>query len=127
MVGKNMARGVKRKHTARYANELEAKLQKEILRDLAKRSAFSFKCLAANKRGIPDIVMCVGGKFVTIELKREVTHPYKLSRASVISDVQKLTADSISANKGMVFYASSFGEYDYIMTTLEKRLVNGKA
>lgn len=118
-----MKRGITRGHTVRHANQLESKLQKEILKDLAARKAFSFKCLASNKRGIPDLLICIGGRFVAIELKRAISHSCHLAKSSNISALQRLTVNEICKNGGLAFFAASFDEYLYIIETLEKRLL----
>lgn len=118
-----MGAGVRRSYSARRPNELESRLQKAVLNDLSKRKAFSFKCLAANKRGIPDIIVCLKGRFISFELKRAQTNGNVLGKSSPISDIQKAVSAKITNNGGLHYFVSSFDEYDYIADTLEKRFL----
>ncbi len=49
---------------------IEQKVQKRILAFLEEVGAYSVKLIAANRAGAPDILACIGGKFVGIEVKR---------------------------------------------------------
>jgi len=52
--------------------KLEQKIQKNIL-DYINSMPYSvaWKVVVANERGVPDIVACINGNFVGIEVKRE--------------------------------------------------------
>ena len=49
---------------------IEQKVQKRILAFLEEVGAYSVKLVAVNRAGVPDILACIGGKFVAIEVKR---------------------------------------------------------
>ncbi|WP_292657982.1 VRR-NUC domain-containing protein [Nitratifractor sp.] len=49
---------------------IEQKVQKRILAFLEEVGAYSVKTITVNRAGAPDILGCVGGKFVGIEVKR---------------------------------------------------------
>ena len=48
----------------------EQKIQKRILAFLDEAGAYPVKTITANRAGVPDILACIGGKFVGIEVKR---------------------------------------------------------
>ena len=56
--------------------KLERKIQEEILHYIRteRRDIFAFKVITANERGIPDIVCCKDGQFITLEVKRPGEH-----------------------------------------------------
>ena len=60
----------------------EAQIQKEILDYLKFLGAWTVKVVTANKSGVPDILACLGGKFVAIEVKRpgEKARPLQLAQ-----------------------------------------------
>lgn len=74
----------------------EDKVQTPILQFLKSKNAWHFKHAAgANKKGIPDIICCYGGYFISIEVKRQ-----EKSKARV--DVQqKVNANHIAQNGGI--------------------------
>lgn len=115
-----------RRYATRRHTELESVLQRKVLKDLETRNVFSFKCLAANKRGVPDVILCASGKFISIELKRSVSQKNHVRRISAISELQRISSDAIKKHKGLAFFASSFEEYSYILNTIEKRYVSGR-
>ena len=47
----------------------EAKIQSKILKELKKRDIYAVKIITANRNGVPDILACVNGRFVAIEVK----------------------------------------------------------
>ncbi|ADV45492.1 VRR-NUC domain-containing protein [Nitratifractor salsuginis] len=47
----------------------EQKIQKRILRFLKDIGAYPAKIVTGNRAGIPDILACVNGRFVAIEVK----------------------------------------------------------
>ena len=53
-------------------SRLESKIQKEIIDYLEKGGHYVIKIVVANKKGIPDLVVCTmdSGKFYAIEVKR---------------------------------------------------------
>lgn len=47
----------------------EADIQRRILRELKKLGAWSVKVMQASRNGTPDILACLNGRFVAIEVK----------------------------------------------------------
>jgi hypothetical protein len=60
--------------------------------------------------GLPDIICCIGGRFVAFEVK---TPSGKLTK------LQEITTRKIKAAKGEAFKVSSVGEVRLILETLE--------
>ena len=51
----------------------EQAIQKKIIKWLEAQGYYVVKVISANKSGVPDIIACVEGKFVGIEVKRPTT------------------------------------------------------
>lgn len=47
----------------------EAKFQRQVVNYLTKQGIYFIKTVLCNRRGIPDLIMCINGKFIAIELK----------------------------------------------------------
>lgn len=77
----------------------EAKIQARILRELKKRNIYAIKVIIANKNGVPDIICCVDGKFVGIEVK---------TPRGRVSAVQEFHIRLINAAGGEAFVARSW-------------------
>ena len=58
----------------------EADIQRKILLYLASVEAWTVKTVTSNKKGVPDIIACVKGIFVGIEVKRPGKKPTPLQR-----------------------------------------------
>ncbi len=64
--------------------QLEQKIQKKILDSInAMPYCVAWKVVVANERGVPDIIACIQGKFVAIEVKRPNEKPTKLQEAQL--------------------------------------------
>lgn len=67
---------------------VETDLQNDVLAYLNKCKIFHFRTQMGNLSGYPDIIACINGKFVGIELKREngkgrATAQQKLMKADI--------------------------------------------
>jgi len=51
----------------------EQDIQKKILNYLKSEGIYTVKVISASKAGVPDILACIGGKFVGIEVKTPKT------------------------------------------------------
>lgn len=56
----------------------EAQIQKAVISFLEKKGAFVVKTIACSKAGVPDILCCLNGKFIGVEVKSERGKPTKL-------------------------------------------------
>lgn len=86
------------------APPLETKITREILKYLRGRGIWCFKVAGGpmQQRGVPDIICCVGGVFVALEVKRP-----KLGR---LTDLQALTIEDIRQNNGFAEVVTSVEE-----------------
>lgn len=104
----------------------EKNLQAKILRDLESKNIFNFKVITANKRGIPDIICCINGRFVAFEVKRltglKNSPKYKHSQ---VSSVQKLKGSEINSSGGLVIFIDSFESYLLALKSLNLEVENG--
>ena len=61
----------------------ESQIQKKILKYLKDNHIYHFKVIVANRRGIPDIIMCYKGTFVGLEVKRPGGQPTELQKINM--------------------------------------------
>lgn len=71
-------------------SQLESVFQKKVVADLKKlKNGWFFKSQEVARRGIPDIIMCLWGLFIALELKRdekEKADPLQLHTLNKIED-----------------------------------------
>ena len=48
---------------------MESNIQSKIIKHLKSRGAYVFKTIVTNRNGVPDVIFCLGGKFVAFEIK----------------------------------------------------------
>lgn len=70
----------------------EAEFQRRVLRTLHEMGIVAIRVTASSKRGVPDVLACVCGKFVGLELKRK---GYTRTNLSVqqIKAIEKINTD----------------------------------
>lgn len=71
----------------------EQNLQKKITNWLDKEGHYTVKVISASKAGVPDILCCVNGKFVGIEVKLP-------AKKSNVSPLQEYNLSAISNSEG---------------------------
>ena len=77
---------------------LETKFKEKVIADLKKLpSCWFIKTMERGRNGTPDLLICLRGRFVAIELKREGKH---------VTPLQAHTLAKISAASGLAFEAS---------------------
>jgi Holliday junction resolvase len=63
---------------------LESKIQSKILKELKKiPGIYAHKNITTNRKGIPDIIMCVDGRYVALEVKRPGGKPTELQKWNI--------------------------------------------
>ena len=87
---------------------LEATIQSKIMDYLKSINAYPVKIVAATKSGNPDIICCLNGRFVAIEVKQPGKNP---------TELQKLKMDKITEAGGVAFVARSVSD---VMTALSQ-------
>jgi len=80
----------------------EQQTQSKIIKDLEKRGAWVVKTIQTNKRGTPDILACLNGKFLAIEVK---------APTGKLSPMQAVQLGRITTCGGIAFAAYSFDQY----------------
>lgn len=104
----------------------EKSLQAKIIKDLESRDIFNFKVITANKRGVPDIVCCINGRFVALEIKRLTGLKNSIRyRHSQVAEIQKVKNAEISKSGGLAFFVDSFESYLLILKSLAVKVENG--
>lgn len=75
----------------------ETLFKEKVLADLKKlKKIWFYKTNDVSRRGIPDIIACIRGKFVAIELKVD----------SPVSELQEYNLNCISLAKGIAWVAT---------------------
>ncbi len=49
----------------------ESEIQKKIIKYLNEIGAYSIKTITTNRNGCPDIICCLNGRFIALEVKAE--------------------------------------------------------
>lgn len=99
----------------------EKKVQSKLLLLLNKsKVVWSLKSITSNKSGVPDVIACINGYFVTFECK---------GKKGVVSPLQKLNNKQIWKSKGFAFVVrpSNFADIESIINDMIKgdRIVKG--
>ena len=79
----------------------EQQIQSQILMYLNSIGAYPVKVISATHSGIPDIVACLNGNFIAIEVKTE---------AGIVSKLQEYNINRIKEAGGIAFVARSADE-----------------
>ena len=90
----------------------ESEVQKQIQYYLSSLGAFHFKTIANTTNGIPDLIACLDGKFVAIEVKKPGGKP---------SPLQVVKIRKIEEAGGIAFIAYSVED---VKRLIEKPQVN---
>lgn len=64
----------------------ESKIQKKIIDYITAQGGYAINIVNASLNGTPDIVACIGGKFVAVEVKTDIgdSQPLQIYTAEVI-------------------------------------------
>ncbi len=93
-------------------------LQSKILTHLRSLpNVWAVKVITANERGVPDILCCVRGRFLAIEVKEG---------KDTLSPIQAEQMDRIRWADGWAWKVSDFEKFKDDMTTLVKKLKEGE-
>jgi hypothetical protein len=105
---------------ARQTTPIEAAFQKRVLKFLKDLpNTYYFKKEAASIRGIPDIIACIGGVFVALELKR--------SSKCRATELQQYNIMMIGAANGFacVCYPENWDDVKRVLTKYSLELYEG--
>lgn len=92
----------------------ESVIQHQILRYLSGLGAYTSKTIVGNKNGIPDIIACLNGTYIAIEVK---------AKDKDATELQKYNIDKINKAGGIAFVAHSVEE---VINYLSKRYIFNK-
>lgn len=67
---------------------LEQTIQKKIINYLNSIGCYVIKSIVASRSGVPDIICCLNGRFVTFEVKREDGRASELQKYNM-TQIQK--------------------------------------
>lgn len=79
----------------------EQQIQTKITNYLKSIGAYTFKTITSNKAGVPDLIACVEGKFIAIEVKQH---------GGRVSELQKYHQELIKRSGGVAMVAYSVDE-----------------
>lgn len=88
----------------------ESTIQKQIIDYLHDLGAWTVKTIQSNKAGVPDIIACLDGSFLALEVKRDAK--------AKVSALQRRTIKQIEAAGGVAAIVTSLNQV--------KELLNGK-
>lgn len=88
---------------------LESKIQSKILEYLRKNNHYAIKVQSASKAGVPDIMACIHGRFVGIEVKNE---------KGVATLLQLLNIDAINNSEGNAIIARSVDDVEALVKSI---------
>lgn len=74
----------------------EQKIQKDIVKYLESRGAYVVKVVKATKSGVPDVVACLNGLFIAIEVKKP---------GGKVSKLQEYNISKVRDSGGLAFVA----------------------
>lgn len=86
----------------------EQAVQKKIIKYLESLGAWTVKTITTNKRGTPDVLACLDGRFIAIEVKA----PGKMS---TVSELQQFQLDKIAATGGIAIAADDLEKVKEIL------------
>lgn len=87
----------------------EQTIQSKIIKHLEGKGAYVVKVTSANKAGVPDVLACLDGKFIGVEVKNETGRPTELQLYNIrriisaggvagvcrsVADVEKLISEA---------------------------------
>lgn len=78
----------------------EQDVQRKIIKYLESLGAWTVKTISTNKRGTPDVLACLNGQFIAIEVKRE-------GKLNTVSPIQQFQLDKIVESGGIAVAADS--------------------
>jgi len=90
----------------------EQAIQKKIINYLEKNGAYVVKVISASKIGVPDLLVCINGTFVGIEVKKPTT-------LNTVSSLQRYNLKKIRECGGISFVASSIDDVKDLICLIE--------
>lgn len=85
---------------------MESKTQAKILQYLKQKKVYAFKPIVSNRRGIPDVIACLNGKFIGFEIK---------DGRNKLSALQEYNIEQIKSSGGTAFAVWTYEEAKVII------------
>ena len=89
----------------------EKKLQKKIIDLLQSKGAFVIKTIVSSRSGLPDLIACYKGNFISIEVKGE----------SEVTALQKYNIEQIKKAGGQAIVAYNISEVIDLIENISNR------
>lgn len=80
----------------------ESSVQKKIIRELTRIGAYVVKVNQATRNGVPDLIVCLRGQFIAIEVKTDT------GKASALQAIQ---IERITEAGGKTFVCHGFADF----------------
>lgn len=86
----------------------EQVIQSKIINYLESLGGYVVKVVAATKSGVPDIICCLRGRFIALEIKRP-------NKKHTVTALQKVNIRRVHKAGGLAYVVSSVEEVDQIL------------
>ena len=90
---------------------LESTIQARIMKGLKDAGIYAHKNITSNRKGIPDIMCCVHGKYLALEVKNETGKP---------TDLQLWNINEIRNSGGRAEIVRSWKEVEDILRSMHE-------
>lgn len=98
---------------------LESSLQQQVIKYINSKDIYCFKTVTNNRRGIPDIIVCYKGQFISLELK---------SSKGKLSMLQKLELQRIKNAGGfyllVIDLPTFISDFNYIINCIDMNRIS---
>lgn len=81
---------------------LESQIQKSIIKYLTAHNIYFVKTVRSNRRGVPDLIICLEGLFVAVEIK---------TQKGRVSPLQNVELCAIIRSQGEAFVTRSLEDF----------------
>lgn len=87
----------------------EQAVQKKIINYLESLGAWTVKTIQTNKRGTPDILACLNGRFVAVEVKKK-------GKLSTVTPIQQHQLTQIQLANGVAILSDDLEQFKEILS-----------
>lgn len=87
----------------------EQAIQKKIINYLESLGAWTVKTVQTNKRGTPDILACLNGQFIAVEVKKK-------GKLSTVTPIQQHQLTQIQLASGVAILSDDLEQFKIILS-----------
>jgi Holliday junction resolvase len=87
----------------------EQAVQKKIINYLESLGAWTVKTIQTNKRGTPDILACLNGQFIAVEVKKK-------GKLSTVTPIQQHQLTQIQLANGVAILSDDLEQFKIILS-----------